>query len=79
LRETSFKNHQGETKKLEQYKEFKKLLLIKTNRFSKFPKYVLDILAMEMELNKFQKTKIIKRLLNEEILLPLKNGLFKVN
>lgn len=78
-RTPSFISQTEREQNLDKYEKFKRLLLKKTKRFPKFPRYVLDFTAEEMNLSKSERDKYIGLLIKKEIILSTDEGKYRLN
>ncbi len=78
-RESSFSNYKEENEGLDQYEEFKRLLIKKTKRFTDFPRYVIELVAEESGLTKSEREKYLRILIKKRILISLDKGKYKFN
>jgi transcription elongation factor Elf1 len=78
VKEPSFTTYK-EGEESNKYEKFKRSLIKKTNRFSEFPKYVIDLIAEEIALSEPEKRKYIGLLTKEGILISIKNDFYKTN
>lgn len=79
VKEPSFTTYKEGKEDSDNYEKFKRSLIKKTNRFSEFPKYVIDLIAEEIALSQPEKRKYIGLLTKEGILISIKNDFYRTN